>query len=38
LRPNTALEPTPLRGEQDRADFESWFSLDRLPDQVGRRG
>jgi len=22
--PNNAFEPTPLSGEQDRADFESW--------------
>src|SRR5262245_29051599 len=26
--PNTALEPTPLCGEQDRIDFETGFRLD----------
>jgi hypothetical protein len=30
--PNKPLELTPLRVEQDRVDFDSWFSLDRFPD------
>jgi hypothetical protein len=31
MRPNTPLELTPLRVEQDRSDFESWFSLTAFP-------
>jgi hypothetical protein len=36
--PNTPLEPTPLRVEQDRRDFESWILPKRFPDSTGRRG
>jgi hypothetical protein len=32
LPPNTALELMPLRGEEDRGDFESKKSLDRSTD------
>jgi hypothetical protein len=32
------MELTPLRVEQDRADFERWFPLNCLPDLLGRRG
>jgi hypothetical protein len=31
------LERTPLRVEQDRADFESWNQLEGFPDLLGRR-
>jgi len=34
LPPN---QPTPLRVERDRADFDSGFQLDRFPDLLGRR-
>jgi hypothetical protein len=36
--PNTPLELTPLRVEQDRPDFEVWFRLECLPDLSVRRG
>jgi hypothetical protein len=32
------LELTPLRVERDRADFEGWFLLDRVPGLLVRRG
>jgi hypothetical protein len=32
------MEPTPLGGEQDRADFEAWNQPDRFPDLAVRRG
>jgi hypothetical protein len=35
--PNKPLELTPLRGEQDRCDFESWKRLDSFPDLSVRR-
>jgi len=35
--PNKPLELTPLRVEQDRADFEGWNWLDRFPDLSVRR-
>jgi hypothetical protein len=30
--PNTPMQPTPLRGEQDRGDFGSRMRLERFPD------
>jgi hypothetical protein len=30
------LEPTPLRGERDRADFEGWNQLNSFPNLVLR--
>jgi hypothetical protein len=36
--PNNALEPTPLCGEQDRANFETRFCPDYFPDLWVRRG
>ena len=29
------MEPTPLRVEQDRCDFEGWNRLDSFPDLEG---
>src|SRR4029079_11785114 len=37
LRPNTALEPTPLRVERDHADFEGRVPLERLSRSTRRR-
>jgi len=36
--PNNAFEPTPLCGEQDRADFGVWIRLDGRLDVSVRRG
>jgi hypothetical protein len=36
-RPNNGLQRTPLRVEQDQADFESWNRSDCFPDLLGRR-
>jgi hypothetical protein len=38
LAPNTGMESTPLRVEQDRRNFDSWFPLDGFPDLWRRRG
>jgi hypothetical protein len=38
MPPNNAFEPTPLRVEQDRTDFESRIRLERFPDLAVRRG
>jgi hypothetical protein len=38
LWPNNAFEPTPLCGEQDRADFDSWIRLTSILDLSVRRG
>jgi hypothetical protein len=37
LPPNMPLDLTPLRVEQDRPDFDSWFRLDCFPDLSVRR-
>ena len=37
-RPNTPLELTPLRVEQDRSDFEALIQLDTRTGLVWRRG
>jgi hypothetical protein len=38
LRPNKGFQPTPLRVDQDRCDFEGWKRLDSFPDLWWRRG
>jgi hypothetical protein len=32
------MQPTPLSGDQDRADFDDWIQLDTSADLAVRRG
>jgi hypothetical protein len=37
-RPNNALQPTPLRVEHDRGDFDCWLAINLFPTYDRRRG